>query len=49
MKRLWINGLIGSVLLLSISFAEMKIGYIDSNKIMSEYEDVRQVQILDAE
>ncbi len=45
MKRLWINGLIGSVLLLSISFAEMKIGYIDSNKIMSEYEDVRQVQI----
>jgi outer membrane protein len=32
-------------MLVSVSFAEMKIGYIDSNKIMSEYEDVRQVQI----
>tara|TARA_Y100000590_G_scaffold272981_1_gene306495 strand:- start:940 stop:1476 length:537 start_codon:yes stop_codon:yes gene_type:complete len=29
----------------SISFSETKIGYIDSQIIMSEYEDVRQVQV----
>ena len=32
-------------ILVSISFSETKIGYIDSQIIMSEYEDVRQVQV----
>ena len=32
-------------LFVSISFSETKIGYIDSQIIMSEYEDVRQVQV----
>ena len=32
-------------ILVSISFSETKIGYIDSQVIMSEYEDVRQVQV----
>ena len=32
-------------LFISISFSETKIGYIDSQIIMSEYEDVRQVQV----
>tara|TARA_B100001996_G_scaffold369731_1_gene343421 strand:+ start:818 stop:1351 length:534 start_codon:yes stop_codon:yes gene_type:complete len=32
-------------ILVSISFTETKIGYIDSQVIMSEYEDVRQVQV----
>ena len=29
----------------SILFAELKIGYIDSNEIMSNFEEVRQVQV----
>ena len=33
------------MILVSISFSETKIGYIDSQIIMSEYEDVRQVQV----
>ena len=32
-------------ILVSISFSETKIGYIDSQVIMSEDEDVRQVQV----
>ncbi len=32
-------------ILVSISFSETKIGSIDSQVIMSEYEDVRQVQV----
>ena len=32
-------------LFISISFSETKIGYIDSQIIMSEYDDVRQVQV----
>ena len=34
-----------STILISISFCDTKIGYIDSQIIMSEYEDVRQVQV----
>ena len=26
-------------------FAEMKLGYIDSNRIMSEFENVRDIQV----
>ena len=26
-------------------FGEMKLGYIDSNRIMSEFEDVRDIQV----
>ncbi|MBC8213559.1 MAG: OmpH family outer membrane protein [Candidatus Marinimicrobia bacterium] len=29
---------------LALVFAEMKIGYIDSNRIMTEYDQVRQIQ-----
>ena len=32
-------------ILISVSFSDTKIGYIDSQIIMSEYEDVRQVQV----
>ena len=37
--------LILSMLLLSFSAAEIKIGYVDSNEIMSKFEEVRQVQV----
>ena len=37
--------LIGSVLLSTFVFADVKIGYIDSNEIMTKFEEVRQVQI----
>ncbi len=33
------------MLLLSFSVAEIKIGYVDSNEIMSNFEEVRQVQV----
>ena len=33
------------MLLLSFSAAEIKIGYVDSNEIMSNFEEVRQVQV----
>ena len=32
-------------LLVSLMYADTKIGYIDSQIIMSEYEDVRQIQV----
>ena len=32
-------------LFLSFIFAEIKIGYVDSNEIMNNFEEVRQVQI----
>mgnify|MGYP001310263999 CR=1 FL=1 len=34
-----------SLIIISVSYADTKIGYIDSQIIMSEYEDVRQVQV----
>ena len=34
-----------SLTIFSLSFSETKIGYIDSQIIMSEFEDVRQVQV----
>ena len=34
-----------SLILISFGFSETKIGYIDSQIIMSEFEDVRQVQV----
>ena len=34
-----------SLMLISFSFGETKIGYIDSQIIMSEFEDVRQVHV----
>ena len=43
MKR--INKLIIAVFLLSVSFSDTKIGYIDSQVIMTQYEDVKQVQV----
>ena len=43
MKR--INKLIIAVFLLSVSFSDTKIGYIDSQVIMTQYEDVQQVQV----
>ena len=33
-----------AIVMMSFTFANMKIGYIDSNRIMSEYDKVRQVQ-----
>ena len=32
-------------LLVSLMYADTKVGYIDSQIIMSEYEDVRQIQV----
>ena len=37
--------LILSSILLSYVIAEIKIGYVDSNEIMSNFEEVRQVQV----
>ena len=34
-----------SSVLLSLGFAEIKIGYVDSNEIMSNFDEVRQVQV----
>ena len=34
-----------SIILISVSYSDTKLGYIDSQVIMSEYEDVRQVQV----
>ena len=39
--KLFINAIVFSSLL----FADVKIGYIDSNEIMSKFEEVRQVQV----
>ena len=43
MKRM--NKLIIILFLFSVSFADTKIGYIDSQVIMTQYEDVQQVQV----
>ena len=42
MKKYKLNIIIS---LCSIVFSDTKIGYIDSQIIMSEYEDVKQVQV----
>ena len=34
-----------SLVLLSFVLAEIKIGYVDSNEIMSNFEEVRQIQV----
>jgi len=39
------NKLIIILFLFSVSFADTKIGYIDSQVIMTQYEDVQQVQV----
>jgi len=44
-KNNWFIILIGSVLFSSFVFADVKIGYIDSNEIMTKFEEVRQVQV----
>ena len=40
-----INKFIIALLLFSVSFCDTKIGYIDSQVIMTQYEDVQQVQV----
>lgn len=45
MKKSWINVVIGSIILSTFVFADVKIGYIDSNEIMTKFEEVRQVQV----
>ena len=45
MKKSWINIIIGSLILSTFIFADVKIGYIDSNEIMTKFEEVRQVQV----
>jgi outer membrane protein len=44
-KKSWINVVIGSIILSTFVFADVKIGYIDSNEIMTKFEEVRQVQV----
>ena len=44
MKKSWIDIIIGSLILSTFIFADVKIGYIDSNEIMTKFEEVRQVQ-----
>jgi len=39
------NYFILSLALISLGAAEIKIGYVDSNEIMSNFEEVRQVQV----
>ena len=34
-----------STILFSMAFSEIKIGYVDSNEIMNNFEEVRQVQV----
>ena len=34
-----------STILLGMAFSEIKIGYVDSNEIMNNFEEVRQVQV----
>ena len=45
MKKSWVNIVIGSIILSTFVFADVKIGYIDSNEIMTKFEEVRQVQV----
>ena len=45
MDKSWINIIIGSLILSTFVFANVKIGYIDSNEIMTKFEEVRQVQV----
>ena len=45
MKKSWIDIIIGSLILSTFIFADVKIGYIDSNEIMTKFEEVRQVQV----
>jgi len=44
-KKSWINIIIGSLILSTFVSADVKIGYIDSNEIMTKFEEVRQVQV----
>ena len=44
-KKSSINIIIGSLILSTFIFADVKIGYIDSNEIMTKFEEVRQVQV----
>jgi outer membrane protein len=44
-KNNWINIIIGSLILSTFVSADVKIGYIDSNEIMTKFEEVRQVQV----
>ena len=34
-----------STILFSMAFSEIKIGYVDSNEIMNNFEEIRQVQV----
>ena len=45
MNKSWKNIIIGSLILSTFVFADVKIGYIDSNEIMTKFEEVRQVQV----
>ena len=33
------------LLISSLAYSEIKIGYVDSNEIMNNFEEVRQVQV----
>ena len=45
MRQMGYKFLISIILFSSILLADVKIGYIDSNEIMSKFEEVRQVQV----
>jgi len=45
-KNNWLNILIGSAILSTVVFAEVKIGWIDAQEIMTKSEEVRQVQVM---
>ena len=44
-KKNWLIIIVSSAILASLIFADVKIGYIDSNEIMTKFEEVRQVQV----
>ncbi len=45
MNKLFKNSIILGFFFTSFIFANVKIGYIDSNEIMTKFEEVRQVQV----
>jgi len=44
-RNMWKIAVVTSLTITSLVWADIKIGYIDSNEIMTKFEEVRQVQV----
>jgi outer membrane protein len=44
-RNMWKIAVVTSLAITSLVWADIKIGYIDSNEIMTKFEEVRQVQV----